>query len=151
MKVSKTDLANIIMETVYEMIEEGDEGLINLMMESERMAGEEIGPIDEWVEKTTAVLQEALGIDPDAEPEVNLITEETKKMADLAGIISEGSSKLTTKNAKVGLKIVNKANRDWGTWVMGKDRNGWVITKQGRSASNSKTLDPGEFSFWEIV
>lgn len=73
------------MEVVYEMIQDGDEGLIKLMMESEKMNGETETNISEWVEKTVGVLQENLGIDPDNNtPEV--ITEERTRTLHLAGI-----------------------------------------------------------------
>jgi hypothetical protein len=87
-KISKSDLSEIIMETIYEMIKGGDEGLISLMRESEKMSGDVDSNMNEWVEKTMTVLEESLGIDPE-EKEVAVISEEMVKMIHLADITEE--------------------------------------------------------------
>lgn len=96
MKLSKKELGEIIMETLLEMIEAGDEGLIQLMRESERLNGEVEEDLNEWVEQTKAVLQESLGIDPEVdlvEDESEMLSEGHIKMLDLAGVITEGVDK----------------------------------------------------------
>jgi hypothetical protein len=54
---------------------------------------------------------------------------------------------LSKDNAKVGLKIRNRNNPDWGTFTLKQDRNGWIYSADHGSAM----LFFGELHFWEIV
>ena len=87
-KISTKELEKIITETIYEMLQEKDGGLIELMMESERFNGGDDVTIDDWLEKTTAVIQEQLGI-PSEESSTEVITEEMKRVLRLADIKDE--------------------------------------------------------------
>ena len=99
MKLTKKQLSDMIMETLLEMIEDGDEGLINLMRESERLNGEIEEDLNEWVSQTKSVLQESLGIDEGAELEagedsdVDMLTEGHIEMLRLSGALNEGADK----------------------------------------------------------
>jgi len=89
------------METIYEMIQEGDEALIKLMMEAEKMHGDVEVDINEWVEQTTAVLQEQLSIDPLDEKVPEVITEENINMLKLANVLTEGVDKDAARELEV--------------------------------------------------
>ena len=93
-KIKKTELTEIIMETIYEMLKSGDEGLINLMRETEMMNGDVEENINEWTEKTLSILEESLNIDPDIETinEDNMSIEHIE-MLRLSGALNEGADK----------------------------------------------------------
>lgn len=98
MKLSKKELGEIIMEALLEMIEAGDEGLIHLMRESEKLNGDIEEDLTEWVEQTKAVLQESLGIDPnqiieEGEDLPEGISAERIQLMELSGALNEGGDK----------------------------------------------------------
>lgn len=92
MKLKKEELSEIIMETIYDLIKEGDETLINLMRETESVYGDDDSTMMEWVEKTTSVLEENLNIQPEID-EAELMTEQHIEMLSLAGVLTEGVDK----------------------------------------------------------
>ena len=92
MKLSKNELGEIIMETIYELLKEGDETLINFMRETESAYGGEDDTLDEWVEKTTAILEESLNIEPEID-ESELLSEGHIEMLRLANVLVEGVDK----------------------------------------------------------
>lgn len=99
MKLSKKELEAIIMETLLEMIEQGDEGLINLMRESEKLHGDVEEDLNEWINQTKGVLQESLGIEEVADLEAgddsdsDMLTEGHIEMLRLSGALNEGVDK----------------------------------------------------------
>ena len=97
MKLSKKELSEMIMEALLEMIEAGDEGLIKLMRENEKLHGEVTEDLAEWVEQTKSVLQESLGMDreliTEEDDESELMTEGHIEMLRLSGVLTEGVDK----------------------------------------------------------
>jgi len=87
--MKKSELNTIITETIYELLKEGDETLIKLMMEKENLYGTtDDQHIDEWVERTTSVIEESLNIDPELD-ETEMLTEGHIEMLRLAGVLEE--------------------------------------------------------------
>ncbi len=54
---------------------------------------------------------------------------------------------LTIENAKVGLRIVNKANPEWGVATLEHDGHFWIFKNRAGRA----VLHTGEFRFWKIA
>ena len=94
-KVTKDQLEEIIIETVYEMIKDGDESIIRVMREAEGTYGAIEEDLNEWVEKTTQLLEEKLNIDPTPK---NIISEDSYNMIKLSGILEEGVDKNVINN-----------------------------------------------------
>lgn len=102
MKITKEELNQIIMETVYDMLHDGHAGLIDYMMRNEdnlevvKESRNTFGSDNyekirwDWVAKTMAVIQEELGIDP-MEQAPDLLTEETIELLKLGDILTEGA------------------------------------------------------------
>ena len=91
--MKRSELGQKINETILEMLENGDEDLIELMKEhDETLSGEEIDE-STFVEDTITVLKEHMGVeDEEAEvleeteevdPEEELMTEEINRMKEL--------------------------------------------------------------------
>jgi hypothetical protein len=49
---------------------------------------------------------------------------------------------------EVGMRIICIEHPEWGTWVVSKDRNGWVITA---FPQGSRMLDIAEAKFWRLA
>lgn len=50
---------------------------------------------------------------------------------------------------EVGMRIVCISNPEWGTWIVSKDRNGWVITARPQG---SRMLHFAEaIQFWRLA
>lgn len=90
-RIKKAELESIVMEVVHEMLEEGNDDLVRLMMEYEKTNGDVIEEsIDKWVSRTMSVLIESM---EEKTKKETLITEETYRMFRLGDFISEGSDK----------------------------------------------------------
>jgi len=90
--MKQSELAEVIMETIYELIKEGDETLIEFMRKTESAYGDDEDSLMEWMEKTTAVLEESLNIEEEID-ETELLSEGHIEMLRLANILVEGVDK----------------------------------------------------------
>jgi hypothetical protein len=54
---------------------------------------------------------------------------------------------LTKENARIGLRIINKANPEWGVATLGRDGQFWTFKNRAGEA----VLFEGEFHFWRLA
>lgn len=87
----KEELARIIEETILEMLEEGDDSLIDLMMEHEKnFNGEEVDR-ETFINETVENLKDSLGIlEEDVDEEDLPMIEEQRKMLSLVEYLDTG-------------------------------------------------------------
>jgi len=82
--MNEKDLTQLIEETILEMLKEGDEALIQLMMENEKNFGGEVTSEEAFVNETVERLTEKLGIIVEEEEvEDTPLLQEQRKMLGL--------------------------------------------------------------------
>ena len=64
-------------------------------------------------------------------------------------IMKKKATTLTSQNIRVGTKIRNIKNPEWGVWKVVEKNVGKFWTIKGRSGEI--TLDENEFHFWELA
>lgn len=89
--MNKKELVRIIEETILEMLEEGDDSLINMMMESEKNFNEESVDRETFINETIDALKDRLGVlDEEVSDEDSPMIEEQMKMISLAKYLDTG-------------------------------------------------------------
>ena len=92
--MNKKDLDIIIKETILEMLKEGNETVIKMMIQHESKFEKLTESKEEFVNNKIKLLKEELGIVDDLDEDQPEILSEQKKMMELAGIITESRGKL---------------------------------------------------------
>ena len=100
--MNKNDLSRIIEETILEMLEEGDESLIGLMMEHEKNFNGEDTDRETFITETISALKTSLGVivEEVSEEDSQLISEQ-RKMLTLVEYLDTGDENVLREEKKV--------------------------------------------------
>ena len=158
LKMNREDLSRIIEETILEMLEEGDESLVGLMIEHEKHFNG--GDIDRetFINETIDALKDNLGVLNEVVEEDNPILDEQRKMLSLIEYLDTGNENVlrertetTFNDLEVGDKFEIPGGAEDDVELTKISKTHYKVTKKGHAASGTKYNFTKDFKPNQVV